>query len=59
MEDRQERTRSSRSIWGRSRASGSIERIDNSPIEKLLVTDTVENQPVEFSDKIEFVSVAD
>jgi ribose-phosphate pyrophosphokinase len=37
---------------------GSIERIDASPIEKLIVTDTVENQPVTFSDKIEVVSVA-
>ncbi len=40
-------------------SAGSIERIDNSPIEKLLVTDTVENQPVKLSDKIELVSVAD
>ena len=37
---------------------GSIERIDHSPIKQLLITDTVENQPVEFSDKIEVVSVA-
>ena len=37
---------------------GSIERIDQSPIKRLLITDTVENQPVEFSDKIEVVSVA-
>ena len=37
---------------------GSIERIDNSPIKQLLITDTVENQPVQFSDKIEVVSVA-
>jgi ribose-phosphate pyrophosphokinase len=37
---------------------GSVERIDNSPIRKLLITDTVENQPVRFSDKIEVVSVA-
>lgn len=37
---------------------GSIERIDQSPIKQLLITDTVENQPVEFSDKIEVVSVA-
>ncbi len=37
---------------------GSVERIDASPIKKLYITDTVENQPVEFSDKIETVSVA-
>jgi len=39
-------------------ARGSIERIDNSPIQRLFITDTVENQPVQFSDKIEVVSVA-
>ena len=38
--------------------TGSIERIDRSPIKKLLITDTVENQPVTFSSKIEVVSVA-
>ncbi len=37
---------------------GSIERIDASPIEQLLITDTVENHPVQLSDKIEVVSVA-
>jgi ribose-phosphate pyrophosphokinase len=37
---------------------GSIERIDKSPIKQLLITDTVENQPVQFSHKIEVVSVA-
>ncbi len=37
---------------------GSVERIDKSPIKQLLITDTVENQPVKFSDKIEVVSVA-
>ena len=37
---------------------GSIERVDASPIEKLFITDTVENQPVTFSDKVEVVSVA-
>jgi len=37
---------------------GSIEKIDNSPIKQLLITDTVENQPVQFSAKIEVVSVA-
>jgi ribose-phosphate pyrophosphokinase len=39
-------------------APGSVERIDASPIEKLLVTDTVDHQPVTLSDKIEVVSVA-
>lgn len=37
---------------------GSVERIDKSPIEQLLITDTVESQPVTFSYKIEVVSVA-
>lgn len=37
---------------------GSIERLDSSPIKKLFITDTVENQPVHFSNKIEVVSVA-
>jgi ribose-phosphate pyrophosphokinase len=37
---------------------GSIERIDASPIRKLIITDSVENQPVTLSDKIEVVSVA-
>ena len=37
---------------------GSVERIDKSPIKQLLITDTVENQPVKFSPKIEMVSVA-
>ena len=39
-------------------SEGSMERIDDSPLEKLFVTDTVENQPVDFSDKIEVVSTA-
>lgn len=39
-------------------APGSVERIDRSPIKRLFITDTVENQPVEFSEKIEVVSVA-
>lgn len=39
-------------------AEGSVERIDNSPIKQLLITDTVENQPVQFSEKIEIISVA-
>lgn len=37
---------------------GSVERIDRSPIKQLIFTDTVENQPVTFSDKIEVISVA-
>ena len=37
---------------------GSMERIADSPIAKVLVTDTVETQPVELSDKVEVVSVA-
>ena len=32
--------------------------LDESPIERLLVTDTVETQPVEFSERIEIASVA-
>ena len=39
-------------------SEGSVERIDASPIRKLFITDTVENQPVDFSEKIETVSVA-
>jgi ribose-phosphate pyrophosphokinase len=39
-------------------SKGSMERIDSSPIQRLLVTDTVETQPVSFSEKIEVVSVA-
>ena len=37
---------------------GSMERLDRSPIQKLLVTDSIETQPVAFSPKIEVVSVA-
>jgi ribose-phosphate pyrophosphokinase len=37
---------------------GSMERLDQSPIQTLLVTDSVETQPVVFSRKIEVVSVA-
>jgi len=37
---------------------GSMERIDASPIHRLFFTDTVENHPIRFSDKIEVVSVA-
>jgi len=38
--------------------AGSIKVIGDCPLKKVLVTDTVENQPVEFSDKIEVVSAA-
>lgn len=39
-------------------AEGSMERLDASPIDRLVVTDTVENHPVTLSEKIEVVSVA-
>ena len=39
-------------------SQGAMVRIDASPIVRFLVTDTVETQPVEFSEKIEVVSVA-
>jgi ribose-phosphate pyrophosphokinase len=39
-------------------SEGSMERIDASPIERLLVTDSIETQPVVFSPKVEVVSVA-
>jgi ribose-phosphate pyrophosphokinase len=38
--------------------AGSMERIIDSPIEKLIITDSIETQPVAFCDKIEVVSVA-
>lgn len=37
---------------------GSMERIDRSAIERLYVTDSIETQPVDYSEKIEVVSVA-
>lgn len=37
---------------------GSMERLDRSPIQRLLVTDTIETQPVTLSPKVEVVSVA-
>jgi ribose-phosphate pyrophosphokinase len=37
---------------------GSVERINRSPLKQLIFTDTVENQPVTFTEKIEVVSVA-
>jgi ribose-phosphate pyrophosphokinase len=39
-------------------AEGSTERIDASPIARLIVTDSIETQPVELSRKVEVVSVA-
>ena len=39
-------------------SAGSMERIDNSPIERLLVTDSIETQPTALSSKIELVSIA-
>ena len=39
-------------------SEGSMERLDRSPIQRLLVTDTIETQPVTFSPKVEVVSVA-
>ena len=35
-----------------------VTMIDDSPIKKLFITDTVENQPTKFSSKIEVISVA-
>jgi ribose-phosphate pyrophosphokinase len=35
-----------------------IERLDDSPIERLFMTDSVETQPVAVSGRIEMVSVA-
>jgi ribose-phosphate pyrophosphokinase len=35
-----------------------IEKIDNSPLKKLFFTDTIETQPVQFSPKMQAVSVA-
>ena len=39
-------------------APGSMERLEASPIERLIATDTVEAQPVVLSDKVSIVSVA-
>jgi ribose-phosphate pyrophosphokinase len=38
--------------------AGSMERLDASPIERLLVTDSIETQPVTLTDRVEVVSVA-
>jgi len=39
-------------------SEGSMQRIERSAIQRLLVTDSIETQPVAFSDKVEVVSVA-
>jgi ribose-phosphate pyrophosphokinase len=39
-------------------AEGSMERLEASPIERLIVTDSIETQPVELSEKVAVVSVA-
>jgi ribose-phosphate pyrophosphokinase len=39
-------------------AEGSMQRVDRSPIERLIVTDSIETQPVELSQKVTLVSVA-
>jgi ribose-phosphate pyrophosphokinase len=39
-------------------APGSMERLDRSPIARLLVTDSIETQPVELSPKVTTISVA-
>jgi ribose-phosphate pyrophosphokinase len=39
-------------------SEGSMERLDQSPIQALLITDSVETQPVALSQKVEVVSVA-
>ena len=39
-------------------AEGSMERLERSPIERLIVTDSIETQPVELSDKVTVISVA-
>jgi ribose-phosphate pyrophosphokinase len=39
-------------------SEGSMERLDRSPIQRLVVTDSIETQPVVLSQKVEVVSVA-
>jgi ribose-phosphate pyrophosphokinase len=39
-------------------AGGSMERLDASPIEQLIVTDSIETQPVKLSEKVKVISVA-
>jgi ribose-phosphate pyrophosphokinase len=35
-----------------------MERLDSSPIERLITTDSIETQPVELSERVTVVSVA-
>jgi ribose-phosphate pyrophosphokinase len=44
----------SHGVW----SSDSMERLDASPIKTLLVTDSIETQPVKLSPKVQVVSVA-
>jgi ribose-phosphate pyrophosphokinase len=39
-------------------SAGSMERLDRSPIQRLMVTDSIETQPVVLSPKVEIISVA-
>jgi ribose-phosphate pyrophosphokinase len=39
-------------------AEGSMERLERSPIERLIVSDSIETQPVELSAKVTVISVA-
>ena len=39
-------------------SEGSMERIDASAVRRVIVTDSIETQPVEFSEKVDVVSVA-
>ena len=39
-------------------AEGSMERLDRSPIQRLIITDSIETQPVKLSQKVSTVSVA-
>lgn len=39
-------------------SEGSMERLERSPIKRLIVTDSIETQPVKLSNKVEVVSVA-
>ena len=39
-------------------AGDAVKRLDDSPIERLFMTDSVETQPVDFSESIEVISVA-
>ncbi len=54
--------RGAREVWAALShgvfSQGSMEKIEASPIRRLLVTDTVETQPVELGGKVEVVSVA-